>query len=160
MGEIRAMGCDVLLRDVLQRGTPVLAICVGMQSLFEHSEENGGVDCLAWFKGRVRHFGTPLLDQQGRRLKVPHMGWNELRITREHPLWHGIADRTRFYFVHSFYVDAADRDIVVAQTEYGHRIDAAVARDNLFAAQFHPEKSQTSGLLLLKNFLAWDGRSH
>jgi glutamine amidotransferase len=106
----------------------------------------------------VRYFGNPLVDAQGRRLKVPHMGWNQVRQRRDHPLWQGIPDLTRFYFVHSYYVDAVDRGLVAASVNYGVDFDAALARDNLFAVQFHPEKSHTAGLRLLRNFLEWNGR--
>ena len=159
MAEIRRLKCDQLLADALvEQHKPVLAICVGMQALLSHSQENGGVDCLNLVPGEVRYFGSPLKDADGQRLKVPHMGWNEVRQVRDHPLWVGIEDRTRFYFVHSFYVDALDRDLVTGALEYGVSADAALARDNLFAVQFHPEKSHTAGLQLLKNFLEWNGQ--
>ena len=135
----------------------MLAICVGMQALMTHSEENGGVDCLNLIPGEVRYFGNPLADTAGNRLKVPHMGWNQVRQVREHPLWQGIDDGTRFYFVHSYYVDAQDRSLVSGALDYGVTADAALARDNLFATQFHPEKRHTAGLQLLKNFLEWNG---
>jgi glutamine amidotransferase len=159
MAEIRRLECDQLLAEaLLEQRKPVLAICVGMQALMTHSEENGGVDCLDLIPGEVRYFGNPLTDAQGNRLKVPHMGWNQVRQVREHPLWQGIADQTRFYFVHSFYVDARDRTLVAGALDYGVSADAALARDNLFATQFHPEKSHTAGLQLLKNFLSWNGQ--
>lgn len=159
MAEIRRLGCDQLLAEALvEQHKPVLAICVGMQALMNRSDENDGVDCLGLIPGAVRYFGNPLSDASGRRLKVPHMGWNQVRQTRDHPLWQGIDDGTRFYFVHSYYVDAVDRELVAGALDYGVRADAALARDNLFATQFHPEKSHTAGLTLLKNFLAWDGR--
>jgi imidazole glycerol-phosphate synthase subunit HisH len=159
MSEIRRLNCDQLLADALvEQHKPVLAICVGMQALLSHSQENGGVDCLNLVPGEVRYFGSPLKDTDGQRLKVPHMGWNEVRQVRDHPLWVGIEDRTRFYFVHSYYVDALDRDLVTGALEYGVSADAALARDNLFAVQFHPEKSHTAGLQLLKNFLEWNGQ--
>ena len=159
MAEIRRLKCDQLLADALvEQHKPVLAICVGMQALLSHSQENGGVDCLNLVPGEVRYFGSPLKDTDGQRLKVPHMGWNEVRQVRDHPLWAGIEDRTRFYFVHSYYVDAVDRDLVTGALEYGVSADAALARDNLFAVQFHPEKSHTAGLQLLKNFLEWNGQ--
>jgi len=159
MAEIRRLKCDQLLADALvEQHKPVLAICVGMQALLTHSEENGGVDCLNLVPGEVRYFGNPLRDASGERLKVPHMGWNEVRQTRAHPLWQGIADGERFYFVHSYYVDAVDRELVVGALDYGVTADAALARDNLFAVQFHPEKSHTAGLQLLKNFLEWNGQ--
>jgi glutamine amidotransferase len=159
MAEIRRLKCDQLLADALvEQHKPVLSICVGMQALMGQSEENGGVDCLNLIPGEVRYFGSPLTDAQGQRLKVPHMGWNEVNQVREHPLWQGIADRTRFYFVHSYYVHAADRELVAGSLDYGLSADAAIARDNLFAVQFHPEKSHTAGLQLLKNFLEWNGQ--
>ena len=159
MAEIRRLHCDELLDTALrEQHKPVLAICVGMQALMERSEENEGVDCLGLLAGDVRHFGSPLSDADGTRLKVPHMGWNEVRQSRPHPLWDGIDDGERFYFVHSYYVHATDRDLVAGSVNYGVDIDAALARDNLFAVQFHPEKSHRAGLMLLTNFLKWDGR--
>ncbi|MCA8933087.1 MAG: imidazole glycerol phosphate synthase subunit HisH [Rhodospirillaceae bacterium] len=159
MAEIRRLRCDRLLLDALAtRHKPVLAICVGMQALMSHSQESGGVPCLDILAGEVRHFGKALRDADGRRLKVPHMGWNEVRQERAHPLWRGIPDLTRFYFVHSYYVDAVDRELLAGSVRYGVGFDAALARDNLFAVQFHPEKSHTAGLQLLRNFLEWNGR--
>ncbi len=159
MAEIRRLKCDELLREALTgQHKPVLAICVGLQALMDRSEENGGVPCLGIIPGEVRYFGNPLVDASGQRLKVPHMGWNEVRQTRPHPLWAGIPDLTRFYFVHSYYVHAVDRSLVAGSVCYGVDADAALARDNLFAVQFHPEKSHTAGLQLLRNFLDWDGR--
>jgi glutamine amidotransferase len=159
MAEIRRLKCDELLAEALaDRHKPVLAICVGMQALMSHSEENGGVRCLDIIPGEVRYFGNPLVDGDGKRLKVPHMGWNQVRQQREHPLWQGIPDLSRFYFVHSYYVDAVDRGLLAASVNYGVDFDAALARDNLFAVQFHPEKSHTAGLRLLRNFLEWNGR--
>ena len=147
MAEIRRLKCDELLADALaDRHKPVLAICVGLQALMTRSEENGGVPCLDIIPGEVRYFGNPLMDAAGQRLKVPHMGWNEVRQVRDHPLWQGIPDMTRFYFVHSYYVHAEDRSLVAGSVQYGVSADAALARDNLFAVQFHPEKSHTAGL--------------
>jgi len=159
MAEIRRLQCDRLLMDALrEQHKPVLAICVGMQALMTHSQENGGVDCLDIVPGEVRYFGNPLVDDQRQRLKVPHMGWNEVSQVMAHPLWRDIPDMTRFYFVHSYYVDAADRSLLAGAVQYGVRVDAALALDNLFAVQFHPEKSHRSGLQLLRNFLEWNGR--
>lgn len=156
MAEIRRLHCDELLQLALtEQRKPVLAICVGMQALMTDSEENGGVSCLDIIPGRVRHFGHPLLDADGQRLKVPHMGWNRVQQLRPHPLWQGIPDGSRFYFVHSYYVTAEDRSLVTGSVDYGVTADAALARDNLFAAQFHPEKSHTAGLQLLRNFIEW-----
>ena len=141
MAEIRRLKCDELLLDVLQeQHKPVLAICVGMQALMTHSQENEGVDCLDIIPGEVRFFGSPLLDTEGRRLKVPHMGWNEVQQVGRHPLWADIEDNSRFYFVHSFYVDAQDRGILAGRVQYGVAADAALARDNLFAHHYHVEK--------------------
>ncbi len=160
MAEIRRLECDKLLLDVLEsRHIPVLGICVGMQSMLTHSEENDGVDCLDLVEGEVRYFGDELRDADGSRLKVPHMGWNQVQQTIDHPLWQGIEDQARFYFVHSYYADCADRDLVAGRADYGVGFDAAIARDNLFAVQFHPEKSADPGLALLRNFLHWNGQS-
>jgi len=157
MAEIRRLHCDELLQLALtEQHKPVLAICVGMQALVDSSEENGGVPCLGIIPGRVRYFGQPLLAADGTRLKVPHMGWNQVHKVSNHPLWDGIADGTRFYFVHSYYVTVEDRSLVTGSVDYGVSADAALARDNLFATQFHPEKSHTAGLQLLRNFLDWN----
>ena len=159
MAEIRRLKCDELLLDVLTaQHKPVLAICVGMQALMTHSQENDGVDCLDIIPGEVRYFGNPLMSDQGQRLKVPHMGWNQVKQVSKHPLWAGIEDNSRFYFVHSYYVDAVDRQLLAGSVEYGVSADAALARDNLFAVQFHPEKSHTAGLQLLRNFVNWNGK--
>ena len=158
MGEILRRGLDQALREAL-RNKPVLGICVGMQALNLHSEENNGVDCLGLLPGQVRFFGEHHHDRDGTKLKVPHMGWNEVWQERPHPLWDGIPDGARFYFVHSYYVDMPDPTLVAAHTDYGLRFSSAVSRDNLFAVQFHPEKSHTAGLRLLGNFLSWDGRA-
>lgn len=132
---------------------PVLGICVGMQALFAHSEENNGVDALNILPGEIRNFGE-LKDAAGERLKVPHMGWNQVNQNVDHPMWYGIAQDSRFYFVHSYYLPA-DRPDTVGTCDYGVQLAAAVASDNLFAVQFHPEKSHTAGLQLLKNFVDW-----
>jgi imidazole glycerol-phosphate synthase subunit HisH len=157
MAEIRRLGFDQLLREQVASGKPVLGVCVGMQALLERSEENGGVDCIGLLPGQVRFFGQPLKDADGHVLKVPHMGWNQVHHN-EHPLWAGIEQDARFYFVHSFYADATNTAQVAATCEYGRTFTAAMQQDNLFAAQFHPEKSHTAGLQLLKNFVAWDGK--
>ena len=159
MAEIRRLKCDELLQQALtEQHVPVLAICVGMQALMTRSEENDGVDCLNIIPGEVRYFGNPLTDVSGERLKVPHMGWNQVQQVAEHPLWNGIEDRSRFYFVHSYYVHAQERSLLAGTVDYGVAADAALARDNLFAVQFHPEKSDTAGLQLLRNFLHWNGQ--
>ncbi|MEA1080880.1 imidazole glycerol phosphate synthase subunit HisH [Marinobacter qingdaonensis] len=156
MAEIRRLGVDTLVREVSQ-DRPFLGICVGMQALMSRSEENGGVDGINLFPSQVRFFGDELVEQ-GERLKVPHMGWNEVRQTVDHPMWHKIPDGDRFYFVHSFYVEADGNADIAGRTRYGVDLAAAVARDNIFAAQFHPEKSARAGLQLLENFTNWTGK--
>jgi len=137
-------------------GKPFLGVCIGLQMLFESSEE-GNVAGLALMAGTVRRFPEEAMaGPDGARLKVPHMGWNRVQQLRPHPLWRGVDDGTRFYFVHSYFVDPADPALRAAQTVYGVPFTAAVARDNIFAVQFHPEKSQTAGLALLSNFVSWN----
>lgn len=156
MAEIKRLNFDKLLREQIATGKPVLGICVGMQALMDHSEENGGVDCIGILPGKVKFFGEHHRDAEGNPLKVPHMGWNQVHHN-DHPLWAGIAQDSRFYFVHSFYIHADDPALVAATCDYGLQFHAALARDNLFAVQFHPEKSHTAGLQLLKNFTVWNG---
>jgi glutamine amidotransferase len=139
------------------RSKPFLGICIGLQMLFERSEE-GDTPGLGLLPGRVVRFPHAQLAQNvDQRLKVPHMGWNEVQQTLAHPLWAGIPDRSRFYFVHSYYPAPAQREIIAGYTLYPFPFACAVARENLFAVQFHPEKSQASGLQLLANFVDWDG---
>jgi len=134
---------------------PLLAVCIGEQMLFERSEE-GDTAGLGIFPGCVRRFPPQAMkDAQGGKLKVPHMGWNEVMQTGPHPLWRGIADANRYYFVHSFYVEAGKPELVAGYSIYGFPFTCAVAQDNIFAVQFHPEKSQTAGLALLANFVTW-----
>jgi imidazole glycerol-phosphate synthase subunit HisH len=158
MAEIKRLGFDTLLPEQIATGKPVLGICVGMQALMDQSEENNGVDCIGVLPGEVKFFGKHHQDSLGNRLKVPHMGWNQV-AHRDHPLWKDIPQDSRFYFVHSFYVLAKDRSLVAASCDYGLSFDAALTQKNLFAVQFHPEKSHTAGLQLLKNFLSWDGKA-
>ncbi|VAW72874.1 Imidazole glycerol phosphate synthase amidotransferase subunit [hydrothermal vent metagenome] len=136
---------------------PFLGICMGMQVLLDHSEENNGVDCLGLYKGNVRYFGEGLKGEQGEKLKIPHMGWNTLGQALDHPLWQGIKNNSRFYFVHSYYIEPADKALQVATTQYGVEFVSAIAADKVFAVQCHPEKSAQDGLQLLKNFTQWNG---
>ncbi|MBT3048424.1 MAG: imidazole glycerol phosphate synthase subunit HisH [gamma proteobacterium symbiont of Ctena orbiculata] len=133
---------------------PFLGICMGQQVLLEFSEENQGTKLMGLIAGRVRRFpgGTA---PDGEALKIPHMGWNRVRQGYGHPLWQGIAQESRFYFVHSYYVDPAQQELVAATTDYGVSFASAIAEGNLFAVQFHPEKSADAGLQLLRNFLNW-----
>ena len=138
------------------RNKPFLGLCIGLQMLFEHSEE-GDTAGLGLLPGKVVRFPAALLSDQGERLKVPHMGWNQVYQTVSHPLWDGIADGSRFYFVHSYYVETADAGLVAGTARYPSSFTCAVARNNIFAVQFHPEKSQSAGLRLLSNFVTWSG---
>ena len=156
MKEIKKVGLDDTVRDALHDKKPVLGICIGMQALMNFSSENGGTPCIGVLPGESNFFGK-LTDEQGNKLKVPHMGWNEVSQTVDHPLWQGIPDNSRFYFVHSYYVEPTDPDLVAGRCHYGLDFTAAVAKKNLFAVQFHPEKSHTVGLQLLRNFVNWDG---
>ena len=136
------------------KNKPFLGICIGMQLLFEHSEE-GDTAGLGLFKGNVKRFAEKLVDEHGEKLKVPHMGWNQVFQTASHPLWAGIADATRFYHVHSYYAAPSDNSVSAGETEYPNRFTSAVARNNIFATQFHVEKSAAAGLQLLNNFVYW-----
>jgi imidazole glycerol-phosphate synthase subunit HisH len=156
MDELARTGLGEVAREAAA-SRPMLCICVGMQALFESSEENGGTPCLGLVKGEVRRFDGQMPGPDGRRLKVPHMGWNQVR-QQAHPLWAGIAQDSRFYFVHSYYTAPLDSALVAGRTDYGGDFCCALARENLFAVQFHPEKSQHAGLTLLGNFSRWDGR--
>jgi glutamine amidotransferase len=154
MREIDARGLRPAVLDAAAN-KPFLGICIGLQMLFEWSEE-GDVPGLAIFAGRVRRFPAErMATPEGARLKVPHMGWNEVAQSRPHPLWQGIDDGARFYFVHSYYVAPADPACVAGLTRYGPLFTSAVARDNIFAIQCHPEKSAQAGLALLSNFIEW-----
>ncbi|OBS08257.1 imidazole glycerol phosphate synthase subunit HisH [Acidihalobacter prosperus] len=147
---------DAVLEAAANR--PFIGICMGMQVLLENSEENGGIPLLGLYPGTVRYFGVSPRDPHGgERLKIPHMGWNELQQSRPHPLWQGIPDRARFYFVHSYYAAPADARLVTGTAGYGIDFCAALGRDNVFAIQCHPEKSDRAGLQLLHNFARWDG---
>jgi len=152
MRELDARG---LRKPVLKAAhqKPFLGICIGLQMLFEHSDE-GNVAGLGIMRGNVVRFASDMHDARGGNLKVPHMGWNQVHH-RDHSMWHGIAQDERFYFVHSYYVQPQDDSLVQATSDYPQPFVCAVARDNLFAVQFHPEKSQAAGLRLLQNFMQW-----
>jgi glutamine amidotransferase len=156
MAEIRKQGVDQVVHDVIASGRPILGICVGMQALMQFSDENEGIECLGHFEGQVHQFPKDLNDAQGLPMKVPHMGWNNVQQIAEHPLWHNIEPNSRFYFVHSYYVEP-NAGYTNGKCHYGTDFAATIYRDNLFATQFHPEKSHTAGLQLLKNFTQWDG---
>jgi glutamine amidotransferase len=151
MHNLASRGLDDALRAVIHTGRPVLAICVGMQALLTDSEEFGLTPGLGVLDGHVCRFPTTL-PEPSPRLKVPHMGWNQLRLRRSCPLLEGIPDGAFTYFVHSYYAVPDDPEVVVASTDYGLDFASVLWRDNLYATQFHPEKSQTYGLQILRNF--------
>jgi len=154
MREMEARGLRPAVLSAAE-SKPFLGICIGLQMLFESSDE-GDVRGLSVLPGRVRRFPRDeMRDSEGRRLKVPHMGWNQVRQQGRHPLWSGIEGGARFYFVHSYYAEVANAGLVSGISEYGLPFTCAVARDNIFAVQFHPEKSHTAGLRLLSNFVDW-----
>jgi glutamine amidotransferase len=148
------------LADVIQQVAntkPLLGICLGMQALLTDSAENGHTDGLNIFSGHVVRFADNLVDADGTRLKIPHMGWNQVHQQQPHPLWDNIPQDSRFYFVHSYYAQPDDASVIAATADYPLPFACALAQHNIFAVQFHPEKSQAVGLQLLSNFLHWDG---
>ena len=146
MGKLRQYGLDEVIRDVTAKGTPFLGICLGLQILFERSEESPGVAGLGLLKGEILR----IPDKEG--LKIPHMGWNSIHLQNGGRLFKGILQESYVYFVHSYYLKAEEEEIVKATTEYSTHIHASVEKENLFACQFHPEKSSDLGLAILKNF--------
>ncbi len=148
MGKLNAYGLVEIIHEVIKRGTPFLGICLGLQLLFERSEESNGVPGLGVLKGEV------LRIPDGEGLKIPHIGWNSLKFPQRGRLFEGIAEDSYVYFVHSYYLKAAEKDVVKATTEYGVLIHASVEKDNIFACQFHPEKSSDVGLKILRNFIS------
>jgi glutamine amidotransferase len=154
MREMDARGLRAALMDAA-RSKPFLGICIGLQMLFERSEE-GDVAGLGLLPGQVRKFAaSDMVDAAGERLKVPHMGWNRVRQLQKHALWDGIDNEARFYFVHSYYVTTSDAGLVAGESDYPRAFTCAIARNNVFAVQFHPEKSAAAGLRLLGNFVRW-----
>lgn len=139
-----ARGFDDLVRERVAAGTPLLGVCVGMQMLFEESEEFGASRGLGFLRGRVRRFSADLV--------VPQVGWNQVHQQNSNPLFAGISDSAFFYFVHSYYCEPTEPEVIAGETDYGGRYASVVARENLFGVQFHPEKSQRDGLRMLANF--------
>jgi glutamine amidotransferase len=157
MAELEGTGLDRVVVEAA-RNKPLLGVCLGMQALLTHSEENDGTDCLDLVPGEVVRF-PPAMEESGERLKIPHMGWNRVEQAHPHPMWQGIPDGSRFYFVHSYFAEPQREADVAARTPYGVEFASVVAHGNIFAVQFHPEKSQHAGLQLLANFVAWNGGS-
>lgn len=147
MGKLHAYGLVDIIHQIVEKGMPFLGICLGLQLLFERSEESPGVSGLGLLHGEI----VRLPDDSG--LKIPHIGWNSLKFSHDGRLFNGIEEESYVYFVHSYYLKAADESIVKATTEYGTIVHASVEKDNLFACQFHPEKSSEVGLRILKNFI-------
>lgn len=153
MATLNQTGISEAIRDVIAAGKPFLAICIGIQLLFERSEEDGGVDCLGILSGDAEKFSF----SAEKSPKIPHMGWNEVVLQKEHPVFSDIHENDEFYFVHSYYVKVSDPHIVLAETDYGGlKFTSAVSENNLIATQFHPEKSGRAGLSILKNFITWN----
>ena len=157
---MRELNDSGLLPALLEaaRQKPLFGVCVGMQMLLEHSAEGGpgGTPCLGLMPGQVVRFELDgQLQPDGSRFKVPQMGWNKVRQTRPHPIWQGVPDHSYFYFVHSFYARPFDGRHTVGETDYGQSFTSAISSDNIFATQFHPEKSADMGLMLYRNFLSW-----
>jgi len=156
MRALKASGLEPVVKE-MATSRPFLGICLGLQMLFEASEE-GDTPCLGIFPGQVQRFRDQAMrDANGNRLKVPHMGWSPVHQARPHALWRDIGDGTRFYFAHSYYPVPVDSTLTAATVDYPLPFTCAVGRANIFAVQFHPEKSHTAGLQLLANFVAWDG---
>lgn len=155
MANLRERRLDVWIRDWLKTGRPLLGICLGTQVIFEHSSENE-TTCLSLVSGMVKRFPENLV-QEGRPLKIPHMGWNQVRFTRCHPVFQDLPEAAEFYFVHSYYPAPEEKRLILGTTEYGIEFCSVVARDNLVAVQFHPEKSGKPGLQILRNFCRWGG---
>lgn len=156
MHALNTSGLSEVISDVAKT-KPFLGICLGMQALLTDSEENNQTRCLDIISGHVEHFQHGMVDEEGHRLKIPHMGWNTVN-QKPHPLWEGIPQDSRFYFVHSYYARPDNIENSIATTEYPEEFTSALAKNNIFAVQFHPEKSQALGLKLLENFLSWDGK--
>jgi len=156
MADLRELGLDRVLAQVLENGTPFLGICLGAQIILDRSEEDEAA-CLGLMTGDAKGFPVPLTGSDGDRLKIPHMGWNGLEIVREHPVLMEIVPEDEFYFVHAYYPEPASHTDILGITEYGIRFPSVLGSRNLIAMQFHPEKSGRPGLRILKNFCHWDG---
>jgi glutamine amidotransferase len=156
MQDLRRLGLEQAIYHLYESGKPFLGICLGTQIILEESEENQAA-CLGLLPGTVKHFPTPLLSDEGKNLKVPHMGWNQVKLERLHPVFKGLAPESEFYFVHSYYPAPTDRQSIIGTTDHGITFTSVLGKKNLIAVQFHPEKSGPPGLTMLKNFCLWNG---
>jgi imidazole glycerol-phosphate synthase subunit HisH len=150
------LGLDKTLRQVFETGKPVLGICLGAQIILDESEENNA-KCLGLIEGKAKSFPSPLFSLKQERLKIPHMGWNDVCLSGKHPVLEGITPRDEFYFVHSYYPMPASNEFIIGTTDYGMDFPSIIGNKNLLAMQFHPEKSGEPGLRILKNFCMWNG---
>jgi glutamine amidotransferase len=155
MQDLQKMGLDRAIYDIYESGKPFLGICLGAQIILEESEENH-TTCLGLLPGTVKRFPMPLLSDDGKKLKVPHMGWNQVKLKRPHPVFNGVAPEGEFYFVHSYYPAPGGRETIIGTTDHGITFASVLGERNIIAVQFHPEKSGPPGLTLLKNFCLWE----
>lgn len=154
MAQLKALGLDVVMHEAFAKGTPIMGICLGTQIILGSSEEQNAA-CLGLMEGRTVRFPGNMTGPEGRRLKIPHMGWNRISVKKAHPVLAGIDPYDEFYFVHSYYPKPQNASMVLAVSDYGMEFPAAVGINNLFAVQFHPEKSGRAGLNMLRNFCNW-----
>ena len=159
MSDLKRLKLDQALVDSHGTGKPILGICIGTQIIMEWSEEND-TECLGLIKGGVRRFKDELVDEDGKRLKVPHMGWNGVEVKRDHPIFEGVDPGSEFYFVHSYYPSPKESETVLGKTNYGSSFASVIAEKNLLAVQFHVEKSGRPGLKILSNFCKWSGKDN
>ncbi len=159
MQVLKKLGIDAALRSAFHKGIPILGICLGTQIIMERSDEDNTI-CLGFIPGEVKRFPEDLRDKDGNKLKVPHMGWNSVHLDRDHVLFKGIDPENEFYFVHSYYPSPKNKRYIIGETEYGIIFCSVMGINNLFAVQFHPEKSGRPGLKLLYNFSKWNGEDY
>ncbi len=157
MASLKRLGLDTVIKDALDAGKPILGICLGTQIIMGHSEENNGTPCLGIIKGHTRAFPSEMKSEEdGSALKIPHMGWNRVRIKADHPVLSGMGETDEFYFVHGYYPDPDDSAYLIGETDHGISFASVIGFKNIIATQFHPEKSGRPGLGLLKNFCEWE----
>ncbi|MBN2418605.1 MAG: imidazole glycerol phosphate synthase subunit HisH [Deltaproteobacteria bacterium] len=159
VSDLKAGRLDAALKQAFRAGKPILGICLGTQIILEASQENNA-ECLGLVKGMVLKFPDDLRNADGRKLKVPHMGWNSVELKTGHPLFEGVEPDSEFYFVHSYYPAPESGDKILGETNYGITFTSVILSDNLVAVQFHPEKSGRPGLKILDNFCRWSGNSN